>query len=114
MTLQEARTRAPVEPMRLASWHALRCQSYAAFRLAAFIHRTLHTSARVTCLGCAPQLCFAAAAARVQNLFTNIHMGFGSRVFYASGDADWGPHSGYYSTFHNLQSDMRFLLPAAY
>jgi hypothetical protein len=47
----------------------------------------------------------------LQNLFTNIDVGLGSRVFYASGDANWGPHSGYYSTFHNMQADMRFLLP---
>ncbi|WIA28982.1 hypothetical protein OEZ86_011499 [Tetradesmus obliquus] len=47
-----------------------------------------------------------------QNLFTNIDVGLGSRVFYASGDANWGPHAGVFSTFHNLQSDMRFLLPS--
>lgn len=46
-----------------------------------------------------------------QNLFTNIDVGLGTRVFDGSGDATYGSHSAYFSTFHNVQADMRYPLP---
>eukprot|EP00879_Flechtneria_rotunda_P032519 GHRR01035736.1.p1 GENE.GHRR01035736.1~~GHRR01035736.1.p1 ORF type:complete len:835 (+),score=148.35 GHRR01035736.1:180-2684(+) len=46
-----------------------------------------------------------------QNLFTNIDLGLGTRVFVASGDKTWGSHSAYYTTFHNLKADLRYSLP---
>lgn len=45
------------------------------------------------------------------NLFTNVDMGIGSRVFEASGDVTWGPHSAYFGTFWNLKADLKFILP---
>lgn len=45
------------------------------------------------------------------NLWTNIDVGKGTRVFESSGDVTWGPHSCMHSTFHNVQADLRYLLP---
>lgn len=47
----------------------------------------------------------------MQNLFTNIDVGLGTRVFTSGGDDNWGPHSGYLTTFHNIQADIRYSLP---
>lgn len=45
------------------------------------------------------------------NLFVDMFMGLGGRVFDASGDARLGTHGAMYETFWNLRSKMNFLLP---
>jgi hypothetical protein len=45
------------------------------------------------------------------NLWTNLDVGLGTRVFDASGDITWGPHSAIWSTFHNVYGDLRYMLP---
>jgi hypothetical protein len=45
------------------------------------------------------------------NLFTNLNMGAGTISYLGSGDADWGPHAGAFTTFWNLQADRGFGLP---
>ncbi|KAI8466265.1 MAG: hypothetical protein J3K34DRAFT_460951 [Monoraphidium minutum] len=45
------------------------------------------------------------------NLWTNLNAGLGTRVFEASGDLSWGTHTARFSTFHNLRSQLSFLLP---
>ncbi|GBF90605.1 hypothetical protein Rsub_03177 [Raphidocelis subcapitata] len=45
------------------------------------------------------------------NMYTNLDVGLGSRVFEASGDVTWGTHTARFSTFHNFRSRLSFLLP---
>lgn len=45
------------------------------------------------------------------NLFTNIHVGQGSRPFSSGGSADAMPHAMAYETFWNIRSSNRFPLP---
>ena len=47
------------------------------------------------------------------NLFTNVDVGVGTRVFDASGDVQWGPHSAFGATFWNVSGRMNLGLPRA-
>ena len=45
------------------------------------------------------------------NLYTNLTVGLGSRVFASGGNSAWGPHTAAGATFHNIRGAMRFALP---
>ena len=47
------------------------------------------------------------------NLFTNLHLGLGSRPFASSGAHGRGPHAGAYNTYWNLISDNCWAVPDA-
>lgn len=51
--------------------------------------------------------------AAFRNLFTNLHMGKGSRPFASSGAHGRGPHSGAFNTYWNLFSDTCLSVPDA-
>lgn len=46
-----------------------------------------------------------------ENLFSNLDIGIGTRVFEGAGDATFGAHSAFYTCFHNLQGAIRTPLP---